>query len=119
MGAMEAIGRLLAESKPDLHIIFLAFICLFLAAGSDLFNPWFIGKIINDIVVTQDIESFQKNLFILIIITCVTAVCTGGRSGLFTWVMARMGLRIRTKLFKNIMHQGKNKYFELENKKVI
>ena len=25
--------------------------------------------------------------------------------GLFTWVMARMGLRIRTKLFNNVMRQ--------------
>lgn len=53
MGAVEAISRLLSLSVPDIHIIVAAFVCLFLASGSDLFNPWFIGKIINDIVVTR------------------------------------------------------------------
>jgi len=54
MGTGKAIKRLLAESLPDLHIIIFAFVCLFLAAGSDLFNPWFIGRIINDIVITRN-----------------------------------------------------------------
>ena len=104
--ACEAIGRLLSEACPDLHIIILAFLALFIAAGSDLFNPWFIGKIINDIVVNQDAESFKQNIFIIILVTISTGIATGCRSGLFTLVMARMTLRLRTKLFRQVIKQG-------------
>ena len=105
-GACEAIGRLLSEACPDLHIIILAFVALFIAAGSDLFNPWFIGKIINDIVVNKDAESFKRNIFIIILVTISTGIATGCRSGLFTLVMARMTLRLRSKLFRQVIKQG-------------
>lgn len=92
--------RLLAESLPDIHIVFIAFIALLLAAGADLFNPWFVGKIINHILITKDEKAFLYNIAIIAIVSLVSAVATGLRGGLFTLVMARMGLRIRTRLFR-------------------
>ena len=94
------MSRLLAESLPDIHIVFIAFIALLLAAGADLFNPWFVGKIINHILITKDEKAFLYNIAIIAIVSLVSAVATGLRGGLFTLVMARMGLRIRTRLFR-------------------
>ena len=95
-----AMTRLLAESLPDIHIVFIAFIALLLAAGADLFNPWFVGKIINHILITKDEKAFLYNIAIIAIVSLVSAIATGLRGGLFTLVMARMGLRIRTRLFR-------------------
>ena len=105
LGDGKAMSRLLAESVPDLHWVCLAFIALLLAAGADLFNPWYVGEIINHVLITRDEKAFLNNILIISIVSLVSAVATGLRGGLFTMVMARMGLRIRTRLFSKIMRQ--------------
>lgn len=105
LGDGRAMSRLLAESVPDLHWVCLAFVALLVAAGADLFNPWYVGEIINHVLITRDRDAFLNNIMIISIVSLVSAIATGLRGGIFTMVMARMGLRIRTRLFSRIMHQ--------------
>ena len=53
LGDGKAMGRLLAESLPDLHWVCFAFIALLFAAGADLFNPWYVGEIIRNVIITK------------------------------------------------------------------
>ena len=68
LGNNQAIKRLLAESLPDLHLLILAFVALLCAAGADLFEPLFVGKIISNVIITRDSHQFIQNVFIIAII---------------------------------------------------
>ena len=45
---------------------------LFLAASADLFNPWYIGEIINHVLITRDQAAFLQNILIISIVSLVS-----------------------------------------------
>ena len=45
---------------------------LLLAAGADLFNPWYVGEIINHVLITRDQAAFLQNILVISIVSLVS-----------------------------------------------
>ena len=67
--------------------------------------PYFTGKIIDYASIEPDRQMFQQTTLKLVGVAFGCAVFTGVRGGLFTLGMARLNLRIRTKLFDSLLCQ--------------
>ena len=67
--------------------------------------PYFTGKIIDYASIEPDRQMFVQTTIKLVAVAFGCAVFTGIRGGLFTLGMARLNLRIRTKLFHSLLQQ--------------
>lgn len=75
------------------------------AALGQALVPYFTGKIIDYASIEPDRQMFQQTTLKLVGVAFGCAVFTGVRGGLFTLGMARLNLRIRTRLFHSLLRQ--------------
>ena len=75
------------------------------AALGQALVPYFTGKIIDYASIEPDRQMFQHTTLKLVGVAFGCAVFTGLRGGLFTIGMARLNVRIRTRLFHALLRQ--------------
>ncbi|DBA78719.1 TPA: hypothetical protein ACH3X1_008631 [Trebouxia sp. C0004] len=101
----ETVKALLSMSAVDTPLLMLAFAAGAAAALGQALVPYFTGKIIDYASIEPDRQMFQQTTLKLVGVAFGCAVFTGVRGGLFTLGMARLNLRIRTRLFHSLLRQ--------------
>eukprot|EP00735_Rhodelphis_limneticus_P010375 TRINITY_DN3110_c0_g1::TRINITY_DN3110_c0_g1_i1::g.3523::m.3523 TRINITY_DN3110_c0_g1::TRINITY_DN3110_c0_g1_i1::g.3523 ORF type:complete len:736 (+),score=195.13,sp/Q9NP78/ABCB9_HUMAN/41.68/0.0,ABC_membrane/PF00664.18/3.5e-57,ABC_tran/PF00005.22/2.4e-29,SMC_N/PF02463.14/1.5e-08,ABC_ATPase/PF09818.4/1.8e+03,ABC_ATPase/PF09818.4/0.0006,AAA_21/PF13304.1/30,AAA_21/PF13304.1/0.37,SbcCD_C/PF13558.1/0.07,DUF258/PF03193.11/0.021,AAA_16/PF13191.1/0.048,Zeta_toxin/PF06414.7/3e+03,Zeta_toxin/PF06414.7/0.22,Z len=99
------IGKLIRLMYPEKFYIFLAFICLTIAAGAQVLIPHFMGQVLDTVAIEEDRDAFKEALIMLMVTSVVSSVFSGCRGALFSYTMARMQLRVRENLFESILSQ--------------
>ncbi|ESO84652.1 hypothetical protein LOTGIDRAFT_179605 [Lottia gigantea] len=100
-----SVMRLLAYSKPDLPYLLAAFLFLTLSSTGRIFLPYFTGQVIDGIAIEKSQTKFINALITMSLITLASAIFAGLRGSIFTYIMARLNLRIRDDLFSSITQQ--------------
>lgn len=100
-----SLGRLLSLSKSDFHYISVAFIFLLSASVGEMFIPYYTGQVIDSIAIEKDEAKFHKSIIIMVVISFITALCSGLRGGIFTLVTGRFYIRVNKLLFGSIVRQ--------------
>ncbi|XP_067862440.1 ATP-binding cassette sub-family B member 9 [Heptranchias perlo] len=99
------IGKLLVLSKPDAGLLAVAFFFLLVAVIGETFIPFFVGKVIDVMVIQKNLRTFSGVIFNMALLAIVSAGSAGVRGGLFTLSFARLNIRIRGLLFKSLLRQ--------------
>ncbi|KAK3084563.1 hypothetical protein FSP39_015479 [Pinctada imbricata] len=100
-----SILQLLSHSKPDLVFLLLGFLFLTISSVGEIFIPFFTGNVIDSIVIEKSQSAFVRNIVIMSVISFISAIAGGLRSGTFTFTMARLNIRVRNLLFTSIVKQ--------------
>ncbi|CAH1801209.1 unnamed protein product [Owenia fusiformis] len=103
--SFSAVGRLLSMSKKDWFILLPAFIFLCVAAVSEIFVPFYTGKVIDGIAIEKDKEKFTSAIVTMSLLSVASSIAAGLRGGLFKVAKARLDIRIRNSLFSSLLHQ--------------
>ncbi|XP_014866298.1 PREDICTED: ATP-binding cassette sub-family B member 9 isoform X2 [Poecilia mexicana] len=99
------LGRLLSYCRKDAGLLSLAVLFLLISAVCEAFIPLYYGKAIDSIVVHQSMEYFAKPVATLASLALVSSIAIGVRGGVFTLTMARLNVRLRSRLFRTLMTQ--------------
>ena len=97
--------KLLSYCKPDVMYLVLAGVCLIAAAVGEIFITYYTGLVIDSIAIEKDGKKFLNSVLLMTFIALVTAFFTGVRGALFTYISARLNVRISKKLFRSVVHQ--------------
>ncbi|CAM9303539.1 unnamed protein product, partial [Discosporangium mesarthrocarpum] len=92
-------------AAEDWKLILLAFIALVLAAVAQVMMPHFTGNMIDNVVETGDQDDFRRSTLYLVLAAVACAAFSGIRGGIFTIVGAKVGVRIRLRLFRALVRQ--------------
>uniref|UniRef100_A0A8C7XR65 ABC-type oligopeptide transporter ABCB9 n=1 Tax=Oryzias sinensis TaxID=183150 RepID=A0A8C7XR65_9TELE len=104
-GSGATLGRLLSYCKKDGGLLSVAVFFLLISALCEAFIPFYYGKAIDGIVVHQSMGYFAKPVITLAALALVSSLAIGIRGGVFTLIMARLNLRLRSHLFRTLMRQ--------------
>jgi len=104
---------LLAICWPDLSYLVLAFIFLLLAAVSQILIPKYVGNILDSLVHVKpgqyddiwDVPGFMDTIKKLILVALLCGVFSGLRGSVFTYVGARVNVRLRVLLMDSLLSQ--------------
>uniref|UniRef100_A0A096LVF9 ABC-type oligopeptide transporter ABCB9 n=1 Tax=Poecilia formosa TaxID=48698 RepID=A0A096LVF9_POEFO len=99
------LGRLLSYCRKDAGLLSLAVLFLLISAVCEAFIPLYYGKAIDSIVVHQSMEYFAKPVATLASLALVSSMAIAVRGGVFTLTMARLNVRLRSRLFRTLMTQ--------------
>ncbi|XP_004624317.2 antigen peptide transporter 2 isoform X1 [Octodon degus] len=97
--------RLLQLSRPDLPWLLGAFFFLAAAVWGETLIPHYSGRVIDILGGDFDPDAFVSAIFLMCLFSVGSSLSGGCRGGLFTFVMSRINLRIREKLFSSLLHQ--------------
>ena len=110
---------LLVTCYPDIHLIAVAFVFLFLAAIAQVFIPKYLGKILDSLTAAFadadddasrhksmfDIPGFIPNVKLLVLASILAGVFAGIRGSIFTIVGGRVNVRLRIQLMDSLLSQ--------------
>lgn len=111
---------LLAICKADVHLISFAFVFLLLAAIAQVYIPRFLGNILDALAETfagnhtddathrmpmKDVPGFVRNVRYLVIASVAAGVFAGLRGSIFTYIGARVNIRLRIRLMDSLLAQ--------------
>ncbi|XP_003222825.1 ABC-type oligopeptide transporter ABCB9 [Anolis carolinensis] len=99
------ICKLLSYTKPDAHLLAVAFFFLILAALGETFLPYYTGRAIDGIVIQKSMEQFSRAVVIMGFLAIGSSFAAGIRGGVFTLVFARLNIRLRNTLFRSLVSQ--------------
>ncbi|CAK9293083.1 unnamed protein product [Gordionus sp. m RMFG-2023] len=102
---MSPIFRIFKYALPDYLIYLVAFFFLFLAAVADIFQPFYMGQVIDSIVIGKSEKMFAHAILIMSIISFISAFASGVRGCFFTICISRLNIRVRKTLFASLLHQ--------------
>ncbi|XP_013372387.1 PREDICTED: antigen peptide transporter 2 isoform X1 [Chinchilla lanigera] len=97
--------RLLQLSRPDLPWLLGAFFFLAAAELLGMLIPHYSGRVIDILGGDFDPDAFASAIFLMCLLSVGSSLSGGCRGGLFTYVMSRINLRIRKKLFSSLLRQ--------------
>ncbi len=97
--------RLILYCRPDFHLYLLGFIFLVASSAAMSFVPYYTGQVIDHIAIQPSMRKFEQAVWVMGIVTVVSAVCAGLRGCIFTIANARLVIRIRRLLFQSITRQ--------------
>uniref|UniRef100_A0A8D0GYY7 ABC transmembrane type-1 domain-containing protein n=1 Tax=Sphenodon punctatus TaxID=8508 RepID=A0A8D0GYY7_SPHPU len=99
------IHKLLSYTKPDTHLLVVAFFFLLVAALGETFLPYYTGLAIDGIVVQKSMDQFSTAVVIMSLLAVGSSFAAGIRGGVFTLIFARLNLRLRDCLFRSLVSQ--------------
>lgn len=99
------IRALLGFAKPDTLLLSAGFLFGSLAALGMALVPYLSGQVIDYASIDPDRRLFIRSIMDLVVVAALTGISTGIRGGLFTFATTKLTVRIRTKLFDNLMKQ--------------
>ncbi|KAK9845905.1 hypothetical protein WJX81_005691 [Elliptochloris bilobata] len=108
------ITLLLHYSSYDLPLLLLAFSAGAVAALGQALIPFYTGRIIDYASIDPDVGQFEHTIVLLILVSLGCSIFTGIRGGFFTVCMAKLNVRIRTRLFDSLLAQELG-YFDCTN----
>ena len=99
------IRALLGFAAPDTLLLTFGFLFGSLAALGMALVPYLSGQVIDYASIDPDRQLFARSIWELLGVALLTGVFTGIRGGLFTYATTKLTVRIRTKLFENLLLQ--------------
>ncbi|XP_054852263.1 ABC-type oligopeptide transporter ABCB9 isoform X4 [Eublepharis macularius] len=99
------IYKLLSYTKPDVHVLVVAFFFLLVAALGETFLPYFTGRAIDGIVIKKSMNQFSTAVVIMAVLAVGSSFAAGIRGGVFTLIFARLNIRLRNSLFRSLVSQ--------------
>ncbi|KAM6183786.1 antigen peptide transporter 2 [Erethizon dorsatum] len=99
------VWRLLQLSRPDVPWLLGAFFFLAAAVWGEMLIPHYSGRVIDILGGDFDSDAFASAIFLMCLFSVGSSLSGGCRGGLFTFVMSRINLRIRKKLFSSLLRQ--------------
>ncbi|CAH1233036.1 ABCB9 [Branchiostoma lanceolatum] len=103
---LSSVKKLFSYSKPVIPYFLAATSFLIGEAVCDIFVPYYTGQVIDGIAKIQTShEKFRHAITVMSLLTALTAVCYGMRSGLFEITKIKFNIRVRNLLFRSITRQ--------------
>lgn len=99
------IRALLGFAAPDTLLLCAGFLFGSLAALGMALVPYLSGQVIDYASIDPDRRLFHLSIWKLLFVAVLTGIFTGLRGGIFTYATTKLTVRIRTKLFDNLMKQ--------------
>lgn len=100
------VAKLLKQSLPDWPLICAATVFLLVATISQSLLPLYTGKVIDGIAIQKNADEAHRAIIIMLILSVVSAVCSGFRGGIFNLTCARLNIRLRNRLFSSVVRQN-------------
>lgn len=97
---MKSYMRLLAYIKPYTKRLALAVVCIIMAAGANLYLPWIIKDMIDDVLMSKDMMMLNMISAGILIVMFTRGVFYYGQSYLVSYVGQRVIIDVRSVLFK-------------------
>ena len=86
--------------RPYLKRLFLAVLCIFLAAGANLYLPWIIKDMIDEVLATKNMVMLNFICVSIVVVFLFRGVFYYGQSYLVAFIGQRVIIDIREKLFR-------------------
>ena len=90
------------------HIAVVAFIFLVAAALAQIAIPWLTGRAIDSVALggsLRDNKEFTRSIELLTAMSVACGVCSGLRGCLFQYAEARLGFRLRKRVFEAVLYR--------------
>lgn len=97
---MKNYRRLLAYIKPYLGRLFLAIICIVVAAGANLYLPWIIKDMIDKVLAEKDMAMLNIISVSIVVVFAIRGVFYYGQSYLVSYIGQRVVVDVREVMFR-------------------
>ncbi|KAK5965742.1 ABC tran and ABC membrane domain containing prote in [Trichostrongylus colubriformis] len=101
----DLIFRLLQYCKREWIWHVSGFSWLFIYSVTRIFSPYYTGQVIAIVVATKSYSALATSIYIMIIISLVSAIAAGLRGGSFEYAYSRINRAIRHDLFTGLVRQ--------------
>lgn len=107
---MKNYMRLLAYIKPYTRRLVLAVICIIMAAGANLYLPWIIKDMIDDVLMSKDMLMLNLIAAGILVVMFTRGVFYYGQSYLVSYVGQRVIIDVRSVLFRKFQRMPLSYY---------
>ena len=97
---MKNYRRLLMYIKPYLGRLFLAIICIVVAAGANLYLPWIIKDMIDKVLAEKDMAMLNIISVSIVVVFAIRGVFYYGQSYLVSYIGQRVVMDVREVMFR-------------------
>ena len=97
---MKNYRRLLMYIKPYLGRLFLAIICIVVAAGANLYLPWIIKDMIDKVLAEKDMAMLNIISVSIVVVFAIRGVFYYGQSYLVSYIGQRVVVDVREVMFR-------------------
>lgn len=97
---MKNYKRLLMYIKPYLHRFFVAIICIIVAAGANLYLPWIIKDMIDQVLAEKNMEMLNYICVGIVVVFLIRGIFYFGQSYLVSFIGQKVIIDIREVMFK-------------------
>lgn len=107
---MKNYMRLLAYIKPYTRRLALAVVCIIMAAGANLYLPWVIKDMIDDVLMSKDMVMLNLIAAGILVVMFTRGVFYYGQSYLVSYVGQRVIIDVRSVLFRKFQRMPLSYY---------
>ena len=107
---MKNYMRLLAYIKPYTRRLALAVVCIIMAAGANLYLPWIIKDMIDDVLMSKDMVMLNLIAAGILVVMFTRGVFYYGQSYLVSYVGQRVIIEVRSVLFRKFQRMPLSYY---------
>lgn len=107
---MKNYMRLLAYIKPYTRRLALAVVCIIMAAGANLYLPWIIKDMIDDVLMSKDMVMLNLIAAGILVVMFTRGVFYYGQSYLVSYVGQRVIIDVRSVLFRKFQRMPLSYY---------
>ena len=107
---MKNYMRLLAYIKPYTRRLALAVVCIIMAAGANLYLPWIIKDMIDDVLMSKDMVMLNLIAAGILVVMFTRGVFYYGQSYLVSYVGQRVIIDVRSVLFSKFQRMPLSYY---------
>ncbi len=107
---MKNYMRLLAYIKPYTKRLALAVVCIIMAAGANLYLPWIIKDMIDDVLMSKDMVMLNLIAAGILVVMFTRGVFYYGQSYLVSYVGQRVIIDVRSVLFRKFQRMPLSYY---------
>lgn len=107
---MKNYMRLLAYIKPYTRRLALAVVCIIMAAGANLYLPWIIKDMIDDVLMSKDMVMLNLIAAGILVVMFTRGVFYYGQSYLVSYVGQRVIIDVRSVLFRKFQRMPMSYY---------
>lgn len=107
---MKNYKRLLMYIRPYVKRLLLAIVCIIMAAGANLYLPWIIKDMIDDVLMSRDMYMLNLIAIGILVVMFTRGVFYYGQSYLVSYVGERVIIDVRSVLFRKFQRMPLSYY---------
>lgn len=101
---MKLYLRIISYVKPYLSRLIIAAICTIFAAGGNLYIPWIMKDVIDDVLTKGDSQTLNLVVISIIIVFALRGVFYYGQSYLMSYVGEKVVIDIRSQIYRKLQN---------------